>query len=221
MIRRQLSSQMEHPAKKTRAEIIAAIKKLREYHAQGLLGGERMPEDENPGLTKSSQNNFHYFTLPMALNYQRNSYRLWEAAHTTYEDTATRFVFTPEQAVAVPDNDLHDALVKYKVAIQPTKHVQIWRTICETIVRYYQGDIRNLFVRNYNDIRLILNEVQVTRKKDFPYLSGQKIVNYWLYVILQYTNAQLKNRCNLSIAPDTHVNSGQHNAWSCREWRRS
>lgn len=41
-------------------------------------GMDKMPEDENPALDKSTKENYLYFTLPMALNYQRNSYMLWE-----------------------------------------------------------------------------------------------------------------------------------------------
>lgn len=37
-----------------------------------------MPEDANPNLEKNSLENYLYFTLPMALNYQRNSYTLWK-----------------------------------------------------------------------------------------------------------------------------------------------
>ena len=164
-----------------------------------------MPEDANPRLDQSSKDNFHYFTLPMALNYQRNSYKLWEAALTTYEDSETHFVFIPEQVVAASEEELRVALVKYKVALQPNRHNNIWRTICETLVKNYQGDIRNLFAANDNNIALILKEIQIDRKKDFPYLSGPKIANYWLYVISQYTDLKLQNKNCLSIAPDTHV----------------
>lgn len=47
---------------------------------EGKLGGEFMPEDSNPNLSKASNENFLYFTLPLVLNYQRNSYKLWESA---------------------------------------------------------------------------------------------------------------------------------------------
>lgn len=47
---------------------------------EGKPGGEFMPEDSNPHLSKASNENFLYFTLPMVLNYQRNSYKLWESA---------------------------------------------------------------------------------------------------------------------------------------------
>lgn len=55
-----------------------------------------MPEDANPQFEKSSNENYLYFTLPTALNYQRNSYILWENALKTYNDETTRFVFNPK-----------------------------------------------------------------------------------------------------------------------------
>ena len=70
----------------TREEILEKVNKLVDAYKKGLLGGEKMPEDENPGLEKSSTQNYMYFTLPMALNYQRNSYVLWECANRMYED---------------------------------------------------------------------------------------------------------------------------------------
>ncbi len=35
-----------------------------------------MPEDSNPGNFANAEERLVYFTLPMALNYQRNSYSL-------------------------------------------------------------------------------------------------------------------------------------------------
>ena len=43
---------------------------LIDAYKQGKLGGEKMPEDENPSLDKQSKENYLYFTLSMALNYQ-------------------------------------------------------------------------------------------------------------------------------------------------------
>lgn len=42
---------------------------LLQAYKSGSLGGEKMPEDENPALDKSARENYLYFTLPMALNY--------------------------------------------------------------------------------------------------------------------------------------------------------
>ena len=57
---------------------------------------EVMPEDANPGLKKNSLENYLYFTLPMALNYQRNSYTLWQALYNTFMFSLfiTKIVFT-------------------------------------------------------------------------------------------------------------------------------
>lgn len=211
------------PPKRSRDEILTAIRTLCDYHRQGKLGGEIMPEDANPHLDRTSRENCLYFTLPMALNYQRNSYNLWKSALATYNDPEVSFVFTPELVAAASEDDVRRALLKHKVALQPSKHTAIWLSISNTLLKYYNGDVRNLFSINDNDIAKILNDVQVERKKGFPYLSGQKIANYWLYVILQYTDLQLSNRQHLSIAPDTHViqssiilgaveDTGDHNA---------
>lgn len=39
----------------------------------------------------------------------------------------------------------------------------------------------------------------------FPYLGGNKICNYWLYVMEQYTDVKFIDRENITVAPDTHV----------------
>lgn len=72
--------------------IYKKARKLIDMYKKGLLGGEVMPEDANPGLSKDSKENCLYFTLPMALNYQRNSYKLWEAAKATYEDALPQYL---------------------------------------------------------------------------------------------------------------------------------
>ena len=62
-----------------------------------------MPEDANPHLDKSSIENYLYFTLPMALNYQTN------------------FVFNPNICINKTFEEVQYALVKYKIALQKTK----------------------------------------------------------------------------------------------------
>lgn len=181
------------------------IEALYKAYQEGKLGGEVMPEDANPSLEISSCENFLYFTLPMALNYQRNSYTLWESAKKTYCDPTTRFVFDPYAVTKASFEQVQQALVKYKVALQKEKQTQIWITLCHTFVNMFQGDIRKLFSIKQHDVNLIRDFIQKEHKKDFPYLSGTKICNYWLYVIYQYTNEKYQNIECLTVAPDTHV----------------
>ena len=188
-----------------REEILKKVDILYIMWKQGSLGGEIMPEDANPHLEKFSLENYLYFTLPMALNYQRNSYTLWESANKTYQDKETRFVFNPNEVFDKSFEEVQYALTKYKIALQKTKQTEIWIKLCNTFVELFDGDIRKLFDKLDNDVDKIKNFIQKENKTKFPYLSGTKIFNYWLYVIWQYTDRKYKNIENLSVAPDTHV----------------
>ena len=179
-------------------------KLLMEMHKNGELGGEQMPEDENPKYPKDSKENVLYFTLPMALNYQRNSYKLWESANMTAMDTNTVDIYSPEKVVNMSREEVQQKLVKYKVALQQNKQTDIWIKLCHTFNDHFNGDVRNLFLTNQYDIAQI-KAYMLANKKLFPYLSGNKIMNYWLYVLTQYTNLHFVNRRNISVAPDTHV----------------
>lgn len=185
-------------------EILLRVNKLVNAYKCGFLGGEKMPEDENPHLDKAAKENYMYFTLPMSLNYQRNSYTLWECANKMYADENTRIVFDSEKVCEMSEELLKKHLVEYKVALQPNKQPLIWKRICETIENKLGGDIRNLFSMNDFSVRKIKEYIQ-DNKKDFPYLGGNKICNYWLYVLEQYTDIQFADRENITVAPDTHV----------------
>ncbi len=202
---KQFQLKFEDYRKRSREQILKSITKLRKMHQLGLLGGEKMPEDANPNLPKNSIVNYNYFTLPMALNYQRNSYKLWQSANQTYNDNETKDIFDPKLVLDMNNIELKNALIKYKVALQPVKHTEIWKMICESICSLLNSDIRNLFIYNDRYVPNILNFIQIINKKRFPYLSGPKICNYWLYVIDQYTDVGLTGKEALTIAPDTHV----------------
>ena len=104
----------------------------------------------------------------------------------------------------MPEELLRKYLVEYKVALQPNKQPLIWKKICETIETKFDGDIRNLFVMNDFSVKKVKEYIQ-KNKKDFPYLGGNKICNYWLYVLEQYTDIEFEDRENITVAPDTHV----------------
>lgn len=88
--------------------------------------------------------------------------------------------------------------------MQPNKQPIIWRTLCETIENNLAGDIRKLFSDNEYSVCQIKEYIS-KNKKQFPYLGGNKICNYWLYVMEQYTDVKFVDRKNITVAPDTHV----------------
>lgn len=188
-----------------KSEIIKNVEKIDKMYKKGFFGSPELPEDSNPHLNKSSEENALYFTLPTALNYQRNSYQLWENALKTYNDPETIFLFNPKEVVNRNFEDVQMALTKYRLALQKNKQTKIWLKLCRTFLDDFNGSIYNFFSAFDNDIEKVRYYMQIKAKKDFPYLSGRKLCNYWMFVIYQYTDIQLKNVNNIYIAADTHI----------------
>ncbi len=180
-------------------------KTLLEAFKSGKLGQTVMPEDSNPGFSDVDRElRLAYFTLPMALNYQRDSYKLWEAVLKTYNDPETRFAFDINDVSKASEDKVRKALMKYKVALQPNKHINTWRVISKTINDNW-GSFTNLFEAMKNDFLKLKQTVRIDHKKGFPYLSGPKIFNYWSFIISTYGRVKLSNRDQIDIAPDTHI----------------
>ena len=187
------------------SDLVFTCKKLIQAYKEGQLGQIIMPEDSNPGFKAGEKEmRVAYFTLPMALNYQRDSYKLWEAVLKTYNDLETRFVFDVKKICETSEDDVRKALMKYKVALQPNKHVSTWRTIAKTIYENW-GSFTEFFKSVEGDFLKLKQVVKEDYKKGFPYLSGPKIFNYWSFIISTYGEVELKNRDRIEIAPDTHI----------------
>lgn len=188
-----------------RKEIIENCKKLLEAYREGKLGYMKMPEDSNPGFSEEDKEiQLTYFTLPMSLNYQRDSYKLWDGALKTFNDKETKKVFDIKFSANLDKEKLKEMLIKYKVALQPNKHINTWQTISKTIYENWRS-IGNLLKSNDYDYLKVKETVQNKNKKGFPYLSGPKIFNYWSFIIQEYGKIKLKNSEFIEIAPDTHI----------------
>lgn len=95
---------------------------------------------------------------------------------------------------------------QHRVALQPNRHPEIWQRVSEGITRSSpSGDVIGLIESVQFDIAALKNIIQITRKAEFPYLSGPKIFNYWLYVLERYACIRWKSRELITIAPDTHI----------------
>jgi len=186
-------------------EIINNCQKLLVAYKNGQLGQTKMPEESHPGFSNNeTEERLAYFTLPMALNYQRDSYKLWQAALATYNDEATKKVFSLSEAAAMNPADLRECLTKYKLALQPNRHIEIWQKIAKTIFQKW-GTLKNLFQDINYDFLKLRDIIQKEHRQGFPYLSGPKIFNYWSFVIGTYGQAPLASRDFIEIAPDTHI----------------
>jgi len=159
----------------------------------------------NPGLHEGSRENCLYFTLPVGLNFQRSSPAMWQAALKTWSDESTRYLFYPEQVVKTDRLTIQGDLIKHKLGLQKNKHIDIWITLCTTFTNNFESDPRTYLKTLNYDVDRIVNDLRVTNKSLFPYLSGPKMANYWIYILHQFTDARFSNLASISIIPDTHV----------------
>lgn len=159
----------------------------------------------NPGHAKGSRENYLYFTLPPCLNFQRASPAMWQSALKTWNDPDTQYLFFPERVVATPLAKVQADLCRHKLALQLNKHTHIWITICQTLHTHFKDDPREILRAGAYDVAKIIPLIQKTHKAQFPYLSGPKMTNYWLYILSQFTDVKLANMHCISIIPDTHI----------------
>ncbi len=165
----------------------------------------RLKEHEvHPELPLGSRERYLYFTLAPSLNFQRQSTALWQAALLTWNDAETNYLFYPEKVVETPYEKVQKDLRKHKLSLQLNKHTDIWIALCKGLHRDWNSDPRALIKDRHSCVTRIINYLQ-ENKKQYPYLNGSKMSNYWLYILDSYTDIKLQNKHKLSIIPDTHV----------------
>ena len=189
----------------SKEEIISKCRILLDAYQSDKLGYMKMPEDSSPNFSEEENEvRLVYFTLPMSLNYQRDSYKLWESVLKTFNDSETRMIFDVKSSANLSEEQLRKHLMKYKIALQPNKHIATWHKISKTISENW-GSISKLIEFADYDFLKLKDIVQKQFKKGFPYLSGPKIFNYWSFIIQEYGKVKLKNSEFIEIAPDTHI----------------
>lgn len=159
-------------------KIIQNCKELLQAYKEWKLWYMEMPKNSKPEIFKSQEEKLVYFTLPMSLNYQRNSYSLWEWVLKSYQDADVAQIFSIETSAKLSEDELREKLLKHKIALQSNKHINTWMRISQTIYENW-GTIENLLEVAEYDFLKLKNILQNTHKKGFPYLSWPKIFHYW------------------------------------------
>jgi hypothetical protein len=178
---------------------------------EGLIPREHQHE-VNPWLDLGSRENYLYFTLPVALNFQRSSPAMRQAALRTREDPETNYLFFPESIVQTEYSKIQKDLIKHKLWLQPNKHTQIRTTLCQTLSELRSNDPRKLLESHRFDVMEIQSQLR-ENKKLYPYLNGSKMCDYWMFIMSHYTDIQLQNKDKLSIIPDTHIQQASIVLW--------
>jgi hypothetical protein len=192
------------------------LDKVRKIHALFLAGAIPGPEQHelHPSLAPGSRENYLYFTLACSLNFQRSSPALWRSAMDTYRDSETRYVFFPECVVRTTHEALQRDLLKYRLALQTNRHPTAWRRICTSLAEHYDSDPRLLLQEGNYDIPQIIHSLQLEKKHLFPYLSGAKLSNYWLFILSDFTDA------DAWPSPEGGGANGGGGRDRCSEWAR-
>jgi len=186
---------------KSGGSILEMVKLIHEAFLAEVFGGT--VHEVFPAVEKSSIEWRMYFTLPCAINYQRQSEGLWRAALKTFDDPETRFVFDCH-SVSRGVDAYRLALTKYGLAAQSEKQTRIWYTLSTTLFERFGGDPDRLLATFDYDVARI-KEYIISNKPAFPYLSGPKLLNYWLYIYSFFDCGKLVNRREISVIPDVHV----------------
>ncbi len=187
-----------------KSEQLERVLKLHQLFLDGAI--PMLAQHEvNPGLEKGSRENYLYFTLPPSINFQRQSPAMWAAALKTWNDSETNYLFFPEIVAKAAREKVQKDLLKHKLALQLNKHTDIWMAVSNAFSSHFKSDPRELFTTADWDVVNIHKIIQQDMRKDFPYISGPKMANYWLYILSHYTDAKFKNMSEISIIPDTHV----------------
>jgi hypothetical protein len=186
------------------SDILSRIRQLLELYQTGHI--PRLAQHEvHPELPLGSRENYLYFTLPVCINFQRSSPAMWASALATWNDPETRYLFLPENVCATPVEKVRADLMRHKLGLQPNKHTAIWLAIAGSLHKNFADDPREVITAAHSDAGQLIHLLQVERRKDFPYLSGPKLSNYWPYILSQYTDVTFTNTHEISIIPDTHV----------------
>lgn len=187
-----------------RTDHLARVLKLHRLFHEGKIP-TLVQHEVHPGLPRGSRENYLYFTLPPCLNFQRHSPALWAAALKTWEDPETNYLFFPEKTARKTRERLQKDLLKHRLALQPNKHTDIWQVVSRAFHAHFADDPRELLRAAEWDVVKIHQIIQQDKRREFPYISGPKMANYWLYILSRYTDVTLQHMREISIIPDTHV----------------
>ena len=155
----------------------------RAFRSTGILGEISMPEHLlPPGVERGSREQLHFITLTVAIDYMRDADVLWAAGRQTFADPAACYLYDPRQVAQASLEKLIADMGKYKLAKKTLKDAEIWRTVCLTLVRHFEGDVYNLLRQAAFDAPRAIEMIRNPRYR-FPYLKGPKIAPLWVRML--------------------------------------
>ena len=182
---------------------------LNTYEKIGIFGYKMgdMPELLKPkSLKRGSLQHVHYLTLLVALDYMRDANQLWQAGVNTFNDKEVRWVFDINSEKLEDLNTLIKALQKHKVSKKPIKDAKIWQKIAFSIKEKFSGNmIKFLTGECKNNAENIFSRMKTLYKKDFPNLTGNKILPLWIRMLKEVCGVSITNLNKIPFPVDVHT----------------
>ena len=144
-----------------------------------------MPEDVLPeGVKPGSPEHALFLTLTVALDYMRDSDKLWEASRTVFANPETCYLFDPNQVVQINSSRVRADLIKHGVALRPNQDPDVWITISSTLHRAFGGRVKPLLLKGAWSGPHILKLIRgAIYRNGFPNLKGDLIAGIWLRIL--------------------------------------
>ena len=174
--------------------------------ADGISGHRDMPESLPPkGVDRGSYEHVLFITMTVAIDYMRDAPELWQSSRETYGDPETNWVFVPTEVGRRSRDELVLALQKHKLSRKPRRDaLEIWHVIADTLERGFSSDPRKLLENCNFDAKKVMATIK-SRKREFPYLSGTKILPLWLRMLKDEADLQMSNMDQMPIPIDVHI----------------
>ncbi|MEJ5226825.1 hypothetical protein [Thermodesulfovibrio sp.] len=175
------------------------------FHEKGIHGKKDMPEDKLPmGVQERSLEHILFVTLTTCIDYMRDSQSLWNNSRKTYEDPQTSYLFEPSLVSETPIEKIIEDMNKHNLSQRPRQDAKIWRTNSITFHKKWNNNPINLFEKFSYDALEILRHLRNNRR-DYPYLSADKIPLVWLRILKDNVGIKFKNIEKVPIPVDTHI----------------
>ena len=167
------------------------------YNRKGVFEDYSMPEYVLPrNLKPGTKEHALFLTYVVSVDYMTDAEKLWKRSRSTYELYPERF--TPEEILKLSPRTV-ETVVKSLGARFYSNAAKTWIKISRLLIGKYGGDPRNI-------TREPLEIVEIKRRlRDFPYLRGNKLSNFYIRAMGETGLFKVKNLNELDIPVDKQV----------------
>jgi hypothetical protein len=174
---------------------------LQAFNTRGIFGHTVTPQHRPPQKADTLEHRLRFVTQTVALDYLRDSHRLYDAGRATFDDESTRWLYTPEVVECAKFKDVAAALKKHGLAQRESKDTEIWVQVAQKIVDHFKGSVHELLALGDHNAPTVLS---LARNAGLPSLSGPKVGSLWMRM-LNDSCIPLTGLEQIPIPVDRHV----------------